>query len=171
MKQREKFYIFLDIDGVLWDWSWRLNATREGKIFNRLQIEQFNPESVKALNFLTYSLEKKYDCSLVISSSWRINMEKTIKILRKNNINYNGKILATPISKDPRNRGDEIYNIIKKDKVKNFVIIDDESFNFNKYFEQKNIIKTNLTSGSLTMDDVTNWFKRQASRNNFEQNI
>ncbi len=98
-------------------------------------------------------------------------MEKTIKILRKNNINYNGKILATPISKDPRNRGDEIYNIIKKDKVKNFVIIDDESFNFNKYFEQKNIIKTNLTSGSLTMDDVTNWFKRQASRNNFEQNI
>lgn len=98
-------------------------------------------------------------------------MEKTIKILRENNINYNGKILATPFSKDPRNRGDEIYNIIKKDKVKNFVIIDDESFNFNKYFGQKNIIKTNLTSGSLTMDDVTNWFKRQASRDNFEQNI
>ena len=98
-------------------------------------------------------------------------MEKTIEILRENNINYNGKILATPISEDPRNRGDEIYNIIKKDKVKNFVIIDDESFNFNKYFGQKNIIKTNLTSGSLTMDDVTNWFKRQASRDNFEQNI
>lgn len=98
-------------------------------------------------------------------------MEKTIEILRENNINYNGKILATPISKDPRNRGDEIYNIIKKDKVKNFVIIDDESFNFNKYFGQKNIIKTNLTSGSLTMDDVKNWFKRQASRDNFEQNI
>lgn len=169
MENKEKFYIFMDIDGVLWDWSWRLKAIKDGEILNKLQIEQFNPESVKALNYLLFNLEKKYDCCLVVSSSWRGNMEKTIDVLMKNKVNLTGKTLATPIFSNPKNRGGEIFSVVKKNNIKNFVIIDDETFNFNEKFEQKNIIKTNLSHGSLKMDDVSTWLKQQSNKTECEQ--
>ena len=51
MKNKENFYIFLDIDGVLWDWNWRKNEFKNGNS-KQMLANKFNPESIAAINFL-----------------------------------------------------------------------------------------------------------------------
>ena len=75
----KNYYIFLDIDGVLWDWEYikyiTINQTKHHKI-----IQDFNPKSINTLNHLINTMRKqKYNVTLVISSTWRNNMHFTIK--------------------------------------------------------------------------------------------
>ena len=80
----ENFYIFLDIDGVLYDWVFvkqqiAMKKQKKGGI-----IKTFNPESISALNMLIFELEKKYNVNLVISSTWRHDLGYAINVLYAN---------------------------------------------------------------------------------------
>lgn len=160
---KEKFFVFLDIDGVLWDWEWRKSQFEKGSK-KEYFWEQFNPESMHSLNYLLKQLEKNYDCRLVISSTWRQNMEITNKILCLNGLEFNKQILATPISANPKHRGEEILKFFGENKSQNFVIIDDESFDFHKYFSCDKIIKTDIFSHSLSRKDVKTFLNRMSEK-------
>lgn len=123
-------------------------------------ITVFNPNSISALNFLLATLEKNYDCQLVISSTWRYDMQKTNSTLRKNGLKYDKELLATPTSTSPEKRSYEILDFLNGAKTKNLLIIDDESFDYSANFSIKNIIKTNIANHSLNKQDVLNWLSR-----------
>ena len=152
---RDRFYIFLDIDGVMFDWRYIVSKPRKGGIIN-----DFNPESVKALNMLMDSLSKEYKTRLVITSTWRRNMQDVFKAFRDNGVNMTREVMidSTRIGDDPSRRGEEILSYLGGSKEgKNFVIIDDESFDFDKHFEKSSIIKTSMANNSLNCEMVSNY--------------
>jgi FMN phosphatase YigB (HAD superfamily) len=149
------FYIFLDIDGVLWDWKFLLS--KKATNTNRGIMTKFNPESIKALNFLISETEKEYDTKLVLSSTWRYYFEKAKKILQNNNVLKSENLDKTP-SLRRRQRGLEILKYLQdhkynKEKDK-FLIIDNQNFDFKKYFKQNKIIKTSIMNNSLSQEMV-----------------
>lgn len=151
----KEFYIFLDIDGVLWDWPYLKKGMNEGRIKRGGIIEDLKPESIEALNYLIEKLSIKYDVKLVISSSWRFNMERTLEIIKKAGLNYNKPIDRTIINF--QNRGIQIKEYLK-DKVNyDYVIIDDEDFDFNEHFQKEKIIKTDVMKGALSIKLVDNF--------------
>jgi hypothetical protein len=151
---RENFYIFLDIDGVLWDWPNRISEIEAGNIKKGGIIKEFKPESVSALNVLINSLGKKYDVTLVISSTWRADMAETIVALEKNNLTQVKKIEATRLRTN-RIRGVEIKEYLqdKPDKY-NYLIIDDEVSDIKAFMGEDKIIKTDMFKKALSMEQV-----------------
>ena len=151
----KEFYIFLDIDGVLWDWPYLKKGMNEGRIKRGGIIEDLKPESIEALNYLIEKLSIKYDVKLIISSSWRFNMERTLEIIKKAGLNYNKPIDRTIINF--QRRGIQIKEYLK-DKVNyDYVIIDDEDFDFNEHFQKEKIIKTDVMKGALSIKLVDNF--------------
>ena len=157
----ESFYIFLDIDGVLYDWNFIIETVKDASNKRGGIIDKFSPKSIDALNYLISELNSIYDVTLVISSSWRINMKKTSNVLIKNGLKYYKDFEKTPITNTPNERGKEILSYLNaKKNPSNFVIIDDESFDFSKYFSTYNIIKTNIYNKCLDMKMVTGYLDR-----------
>ena len=166
---KEKFYVFLDIDGVLYDWPFINSQKRKGGA-----IKEFKPESMQALNYLIENLEKKYDVELVLSSTWRYDLPKAKYTLKANGLKYNKEILPTIISPNPSERGREIWYFLtyqgKDSKTfKNFVILDDEDFDYHKIFEKDNIIKTSIYDGALSLKQVKDFLQKQYNINNFDE--
>ena len=148
-----KFYIFLDIDGALWDVKWRLVQIFKGRIKKGGLVKSFNQESIRSLNYLIESLENKYETILVISSSWRYNMEMTKKTLFNQGLNYKKQMLKTGIC---TNRQKEIEEFLIENNInENFLVIDDAKLDF----QQKNFIKTSIKDGCLNINKVKNWLK------------
>lgn len=161
---KEIFYVFLDTDGVLWDWKWRLSALQSKTISQKLTLD-FNPESINALNFLLSGLEKVYDVMLVISSVHRSNMARLAHQLKNQGLTYQKEIDKTPVLHT--DRGLEILNYLQnKSYTKNFLIIDDEIKDIIPYFSIDNIIKTDINSHSLSVSDIENFlFKLNVNKN------
>ena len=152
---KKQFYIFLDIDGVLWSAPYIIREIDRGNIKRGL-IKDLEPKCVDALNYFIKCLDKVYDVRLVISSSWRYHMESTIKTLKKYGLEYSKEIDRTIISKDTSKRGLEIKEYLSNKDNYEFVIIDDEMFDYNKEFNIDNIIKTDLYKDALTLELVKN---------------
>ena len=140
--------LFLDIDGVLNFASGDLNNSYNGRFLNGEEIE---PKLVKNLNKI---FEEIPNLKIVISSSWRVNMKKTIWALKFAGFNYIENIIGKtdfgkPITKktfvgkdiklDPpynvlnNTRGEQILKWFLDNpgiakKLKNFIIIDDEDY-------------------------------------------
>jgi hypothetical protein len=153
----KKFYIFLDIDGVMFDWDYILSKPKKGGL-----IQDFNPESVKALNKLMSDLSTEYRPELVITSTWRSDMFAVYRAFRDNGVamSRNIHITSTRLGGDPRYRGKEILDYMGgTTEDRNFVIIDDESFDFDKYFDKSSIIKTEMFHGSLNTKMVDNYLE------------
>lgn len=153
----KRFFIFLDIDGVMFDWDYILTKPKKGGVIN-----DFNPESVKALNKLVSELGKVYRPEIVITSAWRKDMFAVYKAFRDNGVTMSRSvhITSTKLWTDSSYRGRDILDYLGgTTKDKNFVIIDDENFDFDKYFDKSSIIKTNLMHGSLNTDMVDNYLE------------
>ena len=165
MDKKKNFYIFLDIDGVLWDWDWRLKAIDKGQIKNLHFISDFNPKSVQALNFLIEKLKEENDVKLVISSTWRNNLEFTSEIFKNHNLNYDGELLATKLSDHREKRGLEILDFLKTHEKGDFVIIDDEYCDLKNHFSTDKIIKTAIFDNSLSQKHIDAWLKTYQSNN------
>lgn len=148
----KKFYLFLDIDGVLWDWPYLKKEIDEGRIKRGGIIEDLKPESINALNYLIDKLSSCYDVKLVISSSWRYNMERTLKILKNAGLKYDKTVDRTAINFE--RRGLQIKQYLKNKTNYDFVIIDDEMHDFEDVFKKENIIKTDVIDGALSIDIV-----------------
>ncbi len=150
----EKFYVFLDIDGVLWDWKYQKEFLKQNPNLRGQFVNKLDPKCIDALNFLLKELSKKFDVQLVISSTWRLEFEKTISSLLNQGLLYNKKILATPIMKHDRQREIETFLLDKPNK-NNFVILDDDFECLD--FDQNKIIKTNIANSSLSKKMVSNF--------------
>ncbi|MBE7082682.1 MAG: hypothetical protein E7378_03310 [Clostridiales bacterium] len=156
---QKKFYIFLDIDGVLYDWDYIFAETEAGRMERGEFIKKFKPESMNALNFLIKKLACCYDVKLVISSTWRANLPYAIKTLKNNGLIYSDKIERTPIY-DPAKRGEQILDYLSDKTNYEFVIIDDEMFDFKKFFSQEKIIKCEMFHSALDMAKVNNFLHK-----------
>lgn len=163
MEEKENFYIFFDIDGVLWDWKWRRQAIENGKIKSKYDIIEFNSESVSVLNYLVERLSENYSPRLVLSSTWRQDLKRAKSVLEENGLKLEHELLSTPIFSQPQKRGEEILRFLKENPKGDFVIIDDESFDYIKHFSADKIIKTSISDSSLTKKDILDWIDKNNS--------
>ena len=113
--------IFLDLDGVLniIDQEFQYFTS-----FNKFEnIEYFERHLVARLNHII----NQTDVNLVISSSWRLDMEQLEFELKKVNFKYWDKVIGSTPVRD--NRGAEILEWLEKNYPNNdyeFLVIDDE---------------------------------------------
>ena len=114
MQYENQSVIYLDIDGVL-----NRGAT--------LHKEELSLDLIENLSILTKETQSK----IVLVSSWRNFFEGTVpknkkaKLLVDNFKKYNIKIEEI-FPKSNENRSEEILNHIRKNEIKNFVILDDD---------------------------------------------
>lgn len=162
---KQNFYIFLDIDGVLNDWKYLKYYLDNHPEEKGGVITRFNPMSMFALNYLIEKLEKDYNVCLVIISTWRSNMVETVKTLKNQNLKYNKQIDALGFYFNSYQRGKEILKYLenKNDKT-NFVIIDDEDFDYKNNISKNKIIKTNFFDNSLNLKQVINFLKNMQNK-------
>ena len=164
---KSNFYVFLDIDGVLWDWKF----IKQSKIKKGGKIVTFNPESIEAVNYLFDELSFKYNPKLVISSTWRMNMDFTKKVLYGSGLRVREEnIFSTDIIPKFKSRELEVAKFLKEVKEKtNYLIIDDD-YDFKKYYNENRVIKTNIYDGCLQksmIDDFLNYLNRSFEEENF----
>ena len=84
-------------------------------------------------------------------------MPETLNVLSQNGVRMDlcDNVSSTEISDNPNYRGLEILEYLDDDFLKgNYVIIDDETFDFQKFFDTKKIIQTNINNGDLNQRDV-----------------
>lgn len=161
---KKHFYIFLDVDGVLYDWEFIRGQIRAGKIKKGGKISAFKPESIEALNYLIREKSKDNEVHIVISSTWRHYMETIIERLKEHGLDYNGEFSRTPISGDPKKRSYEIKEYLRGKTNFDYVIIDDEILDFNEQFDSSKIIKTELYERALDQELVTTYLNKVHKR-------
>jgi len=150
----DKFFVFLDIDGTLWDWKYIKSLPYKTHGI----IKQYNPESIRALNHLLNILSKSYNPELVVTSSLRKNMVELLDDLISQglDINIRGLEIGSTIFDVVANksRAQEILVYAKNTLSDNFVIIDDDGFDYADHFPSNRIIKPNIFKGSLSKEMV-----------------
>ena len=152
---KKDFYVFLDIDGVLWDWKFIREMVESGKLKRGGLINTFNPQSIRAIDNLLYGLEKQYNVQLVLSSTWRYEMHTAIKTLKRNGFEHYAQMDTTPITRTPEHRGLEILKYLEdKQKPYDFLVIDDEMYDFADCFDLSHLIKTSMVDASLSQSQV-----------------
>ena len=156
----KNFYVFLDIDGVMYDWDYITEEINAGRVKRGGIVKKLKPESVNALNYLVSNLEKRYNTQIVISSTWRNNLERAAEILKANGFECKNEITGTPISLSPEKRGEEILEFLKEKQNYDFVIIDDEMFDFKKHFSEDKIIKCEIYHSALSLGKVKNYLNK-----------
>ena len=161
---KKNFYIFLDIDGVLYDWEYIKGLMREGKIKKGGKITAFKPESIDALNYLIEKKSKEYNVNLVISSTWRHYMDAIVEKLKAAGVRYDGEFSRTPISGDSKKRGFEVKSYLANKVNFDYVIIDDEICDYYKYFEPSKVIKTELYEHALNKEMIDTYLNKVNKR-------
>ena len=66
--KKNPYYVFLDIDGTLWDYDFRI----------RNKELTLNPQSLMALNYLLDNISQKYEVRIVMTSKRRQFFEKHV---------------------------------------------------------------------------------------------
>lgn len=157
----KKFFIFLDIDGVMYDWDY-IKSEVDGGNSEARSLKKFKPESIDALNLLMDTLRQTHKVQLVISSTWRDN---AIIPLYRNGAHLKGAIHSTPRSYNPEFRALEIISYLEKWHLNegdyDFVVIDDEYFDFKKYFIDDQIIKTEMFHNALSIKQVQEFLAKK----------
>lgn len=143
-KEKEYNILFLDIDGVLNMYG---SSNRSFKSID--PIESF---LVERLNYIVNYFQERDDLNdikIVISSAWRNNMTKVISKLTLAGFKYPGCIIdftifpikldepkEPPFKHSHEKRGEQIKLWLKETdiKVKNYVVVDDETYDINHDF-------------------------------------
>lgn len=136
IKSNAPKYLFLDIDGVLNSFH-DYNMTGEEFLKNLNDLSFIlSQDQIEILN----KIVEKYNPKIILSSYWRTRYttEQINKIFKKNN--FIGKIIdeTDDNGKEHKDRWAQIKRSIKKHKIKNFIILDDDSLGDDAY----NHIKT-----------------------------
>lgn len=174
------YFIFLDIDGVLWD-----NRQYEHP---RFKSQELNSESVEALNFLVKQIAHNgYAPQIVVVSRQRTNWQACQNLLYSHNVTKSVPMIKLPIpnSDCKFSRGERI-NIFLHDfahgkdvttgvrkytafdhfgknyakKFKDFVMLEDDFLNL-KNIPEENIIKTNIDYDCLDIHKVINFLNNK----------
>ena len=153
---KENFYVFLNIDSALLDASNDIEQSNKNEKYEA----KFNTESVESLKFLFEKLGEFFDVNLVISSSWRLDMAKTINKLYKNDLLNVKKVEATRVSTYDI-RGLEIKDYLKdKDNKNNYLVIDSETKDIASFLDKKRILKI-PTEETLKKEQVNTFLLEQ----------
>lgn len=176
---KDRFYVFLDIDGTLWDHHF----LREKK----KHFISLNPESVSALEVLLESIKNEYNLELVITSRRRLDWWDCMDFLQFNGFDaYKYNANRTQVDRVETPRGVKIaeymFNCEKginqakpkhfsrlfmKGKAKkvteqmsnNFVVLDDDMKPLVDYIPRENIIRTDRRNHSLDLEMVEEFLK------------
>lgn len=176
---KQKFYIFLDIDGTMWD-------MKDLRVRKKYAIEM-NPESGKALTILMDSLNMDYDADLVITSRRRTSWESCLDFFRFSCYDidkYNPHMTHLKHVNKPRGVkiAEYMYNAEKGRDGKNlrfflkpfekmcarkigkkmtsrFVVIDDDMRPISGILPNENLIHTNKYIQSLNCEMVESFLK------------
>lgn len=167
---REKFYIFLDIDGVFWDYKWLKEEINAGRIQKGGVIRYFNPKSVEAFNYLLEKLSINFDIEIVITSTYRSDMQQLMEMFLWYKLNLKHVSNIIPLKNLSMRRDAEILAFIKENRVNNYLIIDDDDNNSANLFKKENIIKTNIYNCSLSLKLVKNALKSLKNSEKSEEN-
>ena len=167
--EKTNFYIFLDIDGVMYDWDYYIQEVKEKRLKKKDLFSHFKPESIYALNLLISELSKKNNVQLVISSTWRSVMSKAVSTLKNNGLIYDKPIERTTLKGLPFYRGRQILDYLYDKTNYDFVIIDDEMFDFKEHFKPQNIIKTEMFHSALSVKMVKEFLSAREHKN--QENI
>jgi len=132
--------IFLDCDGVL-------NKVKGNDITCKKQLNHFDKKLIENLNNLLSYLK---NVKIIITSSWRDDLNDLINELEKSEFKFKNRIIG--ITKNLGNRGLEIKTFLKENKIKKYAIIDDEINEIKEYFKE-NIFKINPETG-ITKEDI-----------------
>lgn len=149
--------LFLDIDGVLNMYG---NSYRSFKG----RIDPIESIPVQRLNYMCELIE---DLRIVVSSSWRYNMDRVIQYLNYAGFKYSSRILgATPgpirkeIPEDPpyehiqKDRGEQILKWMHDniEIIENYVVVDDEIYDIQNYIDNTYIVEIDGAEGLLNKD-------------------
>lgn len=162
---KKNFYIFLDIDGVMYDWDYYIQEVKANRLKKKDLFSHFKPESITALNLLISELSKSYNVQLVISSTWRSMLSKAVSTLKNNGLVYDKPIERTTLKGLPFYRGKQILDYLYDKTNYDFVIIDDEMFDFKEHFKPQNIIKTEMFHSALSVKMVTQFLNTKECQN------
>ena len=113
--------IFLDVDGVINIMSPSYNTTTIQPDGKTIWVES---HLIKRLDWLI----DQTSSDVVISSSWRLDMDDLSKLMKKSGFKNQNKVIGyTPYRKDIRYRGDEIQAWIDENNYReNYVVLEDE---------------------------------------------
>lgn len=137
--------IFLDVDGVL-----NCSKTR-ARCQNYVGIDD---EKLKILK----SVVEQTGAKIVLTSSWRIDWHKEswYKVIQSAPANYldrklkrHGLCIFDKVDYADRRRGEGIIKYVWVNAVTNFVILDDELFDFGACKLLKYLVKTSFDDGGL----------------------
>lgn len=156
---KAKFSLFLDFDGVLNDTSNISNILKFGGLLaSKHNKKIFNEESIEALNFLISSLSSNYEIKLVLTTFWRMNLDKCIDMLRANGLQFDGEYDAIPFIVH-KTRIKKIEEYIDSHDIKKFCVIDDLPY-FKKHFDPNNLIHTSILSGALNKSKIESYLEK-----------
>lgn len=179
---KQPFYVFTSIDGVLYDYE---SAARVHTcFFKNVDCPILNKSSIEALNYLLSTLEEFYDTKLIITSPRRKNMAECINYLKSYGLKYDKPIFATPLKKGKR--GQKILNEMKKDNLNptrkltlssfveklltstkdrpsfdNYVVIDCKPTpRISRNIPKQHIIKTDYNNAALSKSQVESFLQQ-----------
>lgn len=150
--------IFLDIDGVLNMYG------ASCRTFMKPYGQHIEPHLVQRLNYICESVQ---DLKIVISSSWRANMEDLEKQMKEQGFKYWDTYI---IGKTPHIefRGQEIQSWIASNNFQgNYLVIDDEITDicgdYCNTIPKENVLQTDFNEGLLHKDVmyILSYFKEQ----------
>lgn len=157
--EKPKFSLFLDFDGTLSDFITIPKLSKLGGfLVGKEDTNTFNPESMEALNMLINTLESKYSVDLVLTTIWRLNMDKCQSVLKNNGLRFDGEIKSIPFIFN-KSRLKEIYMYIELNQVDKYLVIDDIP-RMSKYFDEDKMIQTGLFGKSLTIPNILNYIDK-----------
>lgn len=151
-----KKIIFLDIDGVL-----NTSYSRQKNV----AIDEFR---------LVYLAEivKRTKSKIVLTSTWRYNLNRTflgfratnnstktlLALLKKYRLKINDTLPDTPND----HRALDIANYVKNNKINNFLILDDETFDYNNYNLSSHLLLTMFNGDSEKHSGLTEYMVKRA---------
>jgi hypothetical protein len=172
--QMSRYLVFLDIDGVFT--SSRVHYSRTDAYD---MWAKFDPVAVDFMNKIS---DRFHNVEFVCMSTWKnfldTKSQSTVHIFEAmwRNAGFKGKF-ADPWKTDPDNtlwksagmdRGDEVVHYLENygTDVKDYILFDDNAYNFNKVLPKKRLIQTNPENGLLyrhmtdAMSIMGNWSEK-----------
>lgn len=179
MQEKEQYFVFLDIDGTLWDMDY--NSDRYSNV-HYVEWPKLKPGSIKALKTLLYSLEQEYDTVLVISSKRREDIDDCKEYLKANKFVFNKPLekIESPsiicrgnsILNFMKNRGKapftyaessnifaRLFSRIKDEDYKNYVVLEDEKHLLGNYIPKNRIIMSDHNKQSINLKQVEKYLR------------
>lgn len=139
----EKFYIFLDIDGVLNNMDYFYKCFKKHKVKGIMSMNcfPFDPDCLNNLMILRQKLNNNsYKVKIILSSTWRMNNVDTA-IVNSRLAEYGMRIEDKTIFNGDRT--EEILDYVEKHFCVNYLVLDDDKCNIHT----NHFIHTNERTG------------------------